>query len=286
LGHEEFSDYRYVGGRRFNNIESSHYLMPTDKDEHNRLQLQHQLCRYVWQSNFNSPMKEALSAGGKCVLDIGTGSGAWMLDNASEYKDSSFVGIDISPPDNEQTPPNAVFLKHNILTGFPFEAKSFDFVFQRFVAHCLTIDQIQHVLNEMARITKPGGYVELMEVDTNFLDRGPETVRLQEIYTEKSLARGIDISILPKLDQILKESGYFSEVHADYRITPVGSWGGKIGELFAEDFFSAMEYAKPVSAIFFGLTHEQIDAIRESMMTEVNVYHTRHITYRFWAKRI
>src|SRR5688500_18051744 len=49
---------------------SSKYKLPSDDEIMGRIQLRHFLFRYVWQSNFSSPIDEKLRNGGK-VLDIG-----------------------------------------------------------------------------------------------------------------------------------------------------------------------------------------------------------------------
>src|SRR4051794_512790 len=49
----------------------SKYPMPLKDYDGDRFSLQHYLFRYIWQSNFSSPIEEKLSKAGAKVLDIG-----------------------------------------------------------------------------------------------------------------------------------------------------------------------------------------------------------------------
>jgi len=87
------------------------------------------------------------------------------MNMALEYSASVFVGIDVVPVFPEDHPPNSIFLKCNILNGLPFPDNTFDFVRQRYLLY--TIDWQawkEKVVKELIRVTKPGGYIEIMDV--------------------------------------------------------------------------------------------------------------------------
>ena len=63
-------------------------------------------------------------------------------------------------------PDNVEFITHNILFGLPFEDNSFDYVFARFLCAGYTKSQWKEIaIPEYTRVTKPTGWVELMECD-------------------------------------------------------------------------------------------------------------------------
>src|SRR4051794_2842473 len=85
---------------------------------------------------------------------------------AYEYPSAIFIGVDISPifPSEKKKPENATFLQ-NMLDGLPFEDNTFDFVYQRSLASAISEDQWKcDVIHELYRVTKPGGWIELMYV--------------------------------------------------------------------------------------------------------------------------
>ena len=64
-------DFRFIGGRRFHNVENAKYPLPNDDEECDRLHMQHFIIRYVWQSNFCSPVEHILNSEDAKVLDVG-----------------------------------------------------------------------------------------------------------------------------------------------------------------------------------------------------------------------
>jgi len=93
------------------------------------------------------------------------GAGAWLINMALDYPVSVFVGIDIAPLFPEDHPPNMAFIKCNILDGLPFPDNSFYFVRQAYVIICMNWQSWKEkVVKELIRVTKPGGYIEIMDV--------------------------------------------------------------------------------------------------------------------------
>jgi len=95
------------------------------------------------------------------------GSAAWTLELAEEYPNSHFVGIDFAPVVLKgEKPSNVEFVEYNVLDGLPFESNSFDYVYSRAVVAVYTRPQwTELAIPEYTRVTKPGGWVELLEID-------------------------------------------------------------------------------------------------------------------------
>ena len=86
---------------------------------------------------------------------------------AEEYPNSQFVGIDQSPVVlKDKQPDNVEFITHNVLLGLPFEDNSFDYVFSRLLGAAYKKSQWKEIaIPEYTRVTKPTGWVELVECD-------------------------------------------------------------------------------------------------------------------------
>lgn len=83
---------------------------------------------------------------------------------ASEYPDSRFVGTDVAATfPSDIHPRNVKFLRADTTKGLPFPDKSFDFVYQRSMTLAYTLDQWEFVIDELIRVTKPGGWIQLGE---------------------------------------------------------------------------------------------------------------------------
>lgn len=61
----------------------------------------------------------------------------------------------------------------------PFQDDEFDFVKQRLVTASFTLDNWKSVLQELIRVTKPGGYIELIEIDFSTCNLGPRGSKLE-----------------------------------------------------------------------------------------------------------
>src|SRR4051812_16422099 len=88
-----------------------------------------------------------------------------MFEMASDYPNTQITGLDISPiQPSEIRPQNVDFIIANLLNGLPFENDTFDYVFQRFLFGALPKDSWPDVINELTRVVKPGGYLEVIKL--------------------------------------------------------------------------------------------------------------------------
>ena len=102
---------------------------------------------------------------------------------ANLYPDNEYRGIDlveIYPTTN--IPPNVLFAKADILDddGLPFDNNTFDFVNMRFLSRHFNTNQWRVAIEEMARVTKEFGFIEIMEIDLTSYNQGPVTRKLYE----------------------------------------------------------------------------------------------------------
>ncbi|RUS12985.1 S-adenosyl-L-methionine-dependent methyltransferase, partial [Endogone sp. FLAS-F59071] len=173
---------KVIEGRGFNDdqMKNPRYMLPVDHEEMDRLNMQHYAIKYHLQSNFHAPIENLLDEGID-VLDVGCGTGIWSLEMASEYPDSRFVGTDVAATfPSDIHPRNVKFLRADTTKGLPFPDKSFDFVYQRSMTLAYTLDQWEFVIDELIRVTKPGGWIQLVELDMRFDSRGPQFTHWNE----------------------------------------------------------------------------------------------------------
>ncbi|CAG8825008.1 20368_t:CDS:2, partial [Dentiscutata erythropus] len=74
-------------------IDDEKYPFPKKDYGGDRLALQHHIFKYIWQSNFSTPVNEKLETGAK-VLDFGCGTATWLIDLSSQYPKSTFFGVE------------------------------------------------------------------------------------------------------------------------------------------------------------------------------------------------
>jgi ubiquinone/menaquinone biosynthesis C-methylase UbiE len=208
-------------------------------EEINRLDFQHYMLRFALQGLYAAPLRDPGS-----ILDVGTGMGRWALDMAQMFPRANVVGVDINPPPpdeqagkgNDARPPNYAFAPGNILEGLPFADGAFDFVHMRLLFTALPSDRWPLVINELARVTRAGGWVESVET-TGLHEGGPNVERLMEWIRQLSARRGVDFVNSTRVPDFMRQAG-LANVRGSVVKVPTGTYGGRVGALVATDFVS------------------------------------------------
>lgn len=95
------------------------------------------------------------------------------MEIVHDFPQTMVVGVDILPPPEDyrafaaayDTPTNYRFIQHDILTRLPFADSSFDVCHMRMVYAAIPANRWQSLLDELARVTCTGGWIELVEGD-------------------------------------------------------------------------------------------------------------------------
>jgi ubiquinone/menaquinone biosynthesis C-methylase UbiE len=215
------------------------YALPRDLEEVNRLDFQHYMLRYALQGLFAAPLNNPAS-----ILDVGTGTGRWALEMAQVFPQAKVIGVDINPPPADQQataardvrPPNYGYTPGNVLEGLPFADGTFDFVHMRLLFTALPSDRWPLVIRELARVTRPGGWVESVET-TGLHDGGPHTEQLMEWIRQLSARRTINFDDVTHVTDFMRATG-LGQVAGSLVKVPTGLYGGRLGSLVASDFLA------------------------------------------------
>ncbi|RDX50325.1 hypothetical protein OH76DRAFT_1482460 [Lentinus brumalis] len=121
------------------------------------------------------------------VLDLGCGTGTWILTAAREWKDTCFVGVDVVPlhPDLLQVgcwdlASRITWVQANFLERLPFPNEEFDYVRLVRVSRGVPEDKWDAFLEEITRVMRPGGAFEMWEEDLHFPGARRESVSIIE----------------------------------------------------------------------------------------------------------
>ncbi|KAL1915872.1 uncharacterized protein VTP21DRAFT_6260 [Calcarisporiella thermophila] len=240
---------KFREGRSY--TEGQTYLFPVDKEEAARLIDEYYTLRAAFQCLYFVPIEEGLKSGLR-VLDIGCGPGLWALQMASDYPNSEFIGIDVQSmmfpqelwPDLRM-PSNLKFELVDILRGpLPYPDATFDFVHQRLMNLAIPKRQWPDVIKELKRVTKPGGWIQLLEADIEPHPQGVTNKQLSYKIFHAIMARGIDPHISRRIDRLLADS-QISDLESFIIATPIGDWGRDIGRMLKNDGMKAMSTWRP-----------------------------------------
>ncbi len=267
-------DYYWLDGRRY--VMGIPYMLPKDLKEANRLNFEHYMMRYALKCNYVVPIREPAK-----ILDVGYGTGRWMVDMANEFPETQIVGIDLTPPTLPTLPHNCSFQKGDILDGLPFKEKYFDFVHQRHLGTALPIRKWPFIIKELQRVTRPGGWVELAEYSPNLERAGPAAIRVASWIAQACEHHHINTRFALYLEVMLRETGFIN-VATRQQALPVGSWGGRLGSMVAKNLGALMNAFKPLTGKFLDMHPDTYDRTVAYSQAECEQFHTSitlHIVY-------
>ena len=276
--------FRLFGGRR--HLAAMPYPLPNDMDEINRLDFQHFLLRTGLRGNYAAPIGQPTD-----ILDVGAGSGRWAMEMAALFPNARVVGVDLVPPPDETQslgqgldtrPENYLFTVGNILEGLPFSDASFDYVHQRLLFSAIPRDRWPTVIQELARVTRPGGWIESGEIGAAH-DGGPGFMGLWRSWAELAATRGVDFDVSKHIGEMLSDSG-LTLVKQHVMNFPIGEWGGHIGRAAATDYLALARALRAGVTAQNILSADQYDALyaraqREFAQRRGNGYQPFYIAF-------
>ena len=240
-------------------------MLPANMQEINRLDFQHYLLRNAFHGNYAAPIVQP-----RTILDVGTGTGRWAREMAVQFPYTHVVGFDIAapPPEAEAGPQNYHFVQGNVLDGLPFPDASFDFVHMRLMVLALPARSWPSVIAELARVTRPGGWVESVEY-AGEKNGGPAVTQLIAWGAEASALRGIDTSYSTHVGDLMRASG-LRNVQTHEVDIPLGAYGGRVGVANAVDFLGAMRSLASVYVEQGIAAAWQVEQVLAAAQAEVN----------------
>lgn len=273
-----------MDGRRHRR-DAPYYLLPKDEKEIQRLDYQHFILRQVLEGNTYAPVDKQLCKQGSNVLDVGCGTGRWGYEIALAYPSSTVIGFDLEEVQRTGSPPpNYQFYRGDILQGLPFAGHTFTYVHQRLLVAAIPANKWPEIIGELKRVTVPGGWVELIEMGTTFHHAGPATLQFLAWWKAISESRGIDASLMSQLGLLLQGAN-LRNVTSTIKEIPVGSWGGRVGRLFAQDILAGWPTIRPLAQTVLNVSPVLFNEVLASLEAEWNSEHTSYEVYCHCGQR-
>jgi SAM-dependent methyltransferase len=116
---------------------------------------------------------------------------------------------------------------------------SFDFISSRFLILGYTFDQYQQLITECIRICKPGGYIEVMEMDLRIYHQRTLSNSVTQLLNSEVIkvieSKSLDPRLARKLNDLIVDETSIQSFQIKYISLPLGVWGGKLGVMFRDD---------------------------------------------------
>ncbi len=213
------------------------------------------------------------------VLDIGCGPGGWILEAARHYPHMELVGIDISwhmleyaraQAQAHQLTDGVTFHVMNALRPLEFPDNSFDLVNTRLSSSFMLVKDWPRLLQEMLRVTRPGGVVRVGDAEI-WQSTSPAHTRLNQMQLCAGYKAGH--SRVPEqwgipsiLVQLLQEAGFQDVQSKTY------SLDYKAGTVAAHNFYQNVMYFYQTLLPFlrkWECVTDDYDALYEQAMIEL-----------------
>ncbi|WVQ64109.1 uncharacterized protein L199_002269 [Kwoniella botswanensis] len=223
------------GKKRRYNTTQEHYVLPVDQQEINRLNTQHRAVTSIFEGLLPHAIRSIYKADqgkGKRVLDVGCGTGQWLIDLVAEYPDvEEVIGIDITlmhPPSYHN---KIQFITHNVLEPFPKEwIERFDLVHLRFLI--TGIKDFPLLLERLSALLKPGGHLVVVEPETkcrSMTGRGlkevaPAMASFGELSYKAMQRFGIEVDATQNIPRYFENCGNFEDIRKELREIPMSDW--------------------------------------------------------------
>lgn len=253
------------------------YLLPKDAIEDQRLNYQHHVLYKTISNHYLAPLTQASTS---TILDVGTGTGVWPTEMATLFPQAQIIGVDVALSSLPRSlPPSCLFAQANILNGLPFPDQQFNYTHQRLLVAAIPSARWPDVVHELVRVTRPGGWVELLEIGDTIQNAGPATRRLLGWMTDISKSLGFEMDILHHLGDLLTQAGCQDVVSQDIPV-PLGSWGGQAGQMLKTDMLQGYNAIKGPYCARSNTPPEAFDAMAQAAAIE---WEQNRASYMFHA---
>jgi ubiquinone/menaquinone biosynthesis C-methylase UbiE len=202
---------RQLSARERELAETVPFMVRKDEREVRRLNEQHFAIRQELGGNFGAPLTMPTD-----ILDIGCGTGRWVMEMATAFPAARVIGIDIVAPNPAESlglginviPPNVAFRQVDATQPLPFPDASFDYVHLCLLYAVIPAAAWNTLIGECVRATRVGGWIESVEaLPLSNTTEHRDMVTLTTWFCDLLRFRGAEPLVAAKMPRWLREHG-------------------------------------------------------------------------------
>ncbi|KAI8158279.1 Secondary metabolism regulator LAE1 [Colletotrichum sp. SAR 10_70] len=232
-----------------NRIENGRtYHKYKDGKENDRLDMQNEICFLTFHNRLGFAPSCDEGAKVNRVLDLGTGTGLWAIEYADAHPEAEVLGVDLSPIQPQDVPPNLKFEIDDVEEEWLYSQK-FDYIHLRFLNG--SIADWKKLIKNAYEFTQPGGYFEIQEgdfvltADDDTLPPEKPLAQFASLIREACVKFGREFVPVPLMERMMTEAGFEDVVLQRFK-WPSNPWPKdpyykKIGEWNFHNFVDAAE---------------------------------------------
>ncbi|RYP93715.1 hypothetical protein DL770_000087 [Monosporascus sp. CRB-9-2] len=262
---EDF-EFRYEHGRRYQ-ASNAMYHLPNDIQEMDRLELQHLIWLEAMGGRLHLAPLDQINV--THVLDVGTGTGNWPIEFASQHPQVKVLGTDLSPIQPDYVPTNCDFIIDDATKEWSFHQR-FDYIHTRTLT--MGIADWDKFVDQAYNYLQPGGFLELQCVDDSVKEGSALWIWGRKVQTVCGTL-GIDATAARKHGDRLRQRG-FQEVNERFLPCPLGPWAKgqrqkRLGWMARKDLYEGIDAISKKLFLIAGDTEEEVDAFLASCKEEL-----------------
>ncbi|KAI9272849.1 hypothetical protein BDA99DRAFT_432821 [Phascolomyces articulosus] len=143
----------------------------------------------------------------------------------------------------------------------------------------------EKVVKELIRVTKPGGWIQLVETSGILQDVGPNMSIWLMRVTVSLQTRNIQLKFGPKLHELLEGKDGVTDLEYSHRSIPLG-WLGKLGDLGLECMERMFDSMKPRLCDDWSMNQQKYEKMVEAAAKECHEFKSwTNIHYAFCRKK-
>lgn len=216
------------------------------------------------------------------ILDIGSGSGSWVIETAQTYPQIELVGIDISQRMVEYAREQATeadvaarveFQVMDALMLLDFPDNTFDLVNVRFGSSFVRKFEWRNLLTDMLRVTRPGGVVRVVEANVGVQSTSANLESFCEMiicaeHQSMRLFESKPDGVSSHMQELLEMHGYGCE-QVQLKVSALEFRAGTPeGQAYCEDTQYAMQTMRPFIEKY-GCLSKEYDTICQQAREEM-----------------
>ncbi|OTB03948.1 hypothetical protein M426DRAFT_59510 [Hypoxylon sp. CI-4A] len=218
-------DFSFENGRRYHKFREGRYNFPNDDIEQEREDMKHAMVKMLCQHLHFAPIGDNPQE----ILDVGTGTGIWVIEMGDAYPSANVLGIDLSPIQPQWVPPNVRFLVDDVESQWLHPKNHFDYIHSRHTI--MAIKDWDKLLKTSHEHLKPGGWIELQEIhhfpmsSNNSLTQDHPVSQYWKYVDEGLETLGVNFRFSDegRIAALMRQCGYVNVTEKVFHI-PIGTW--------------------------------------------------------------
>ncbi|EGD96290.1 hypothetical protein TESG_03743 [Trichophyton tonsurans CBS 112818] len=258
--------------RRYHGYRDGAYLLPNDKREQDRMDLEHRIYHLLLNGKLH---RAPLKGNSERVLDLGTGTGTWAFEFAERHPRCEVLGTDLSPIQRLWMPRNCTFEIDDFEEEWQYpESYHFSYIHARNLVG--SISDYDKFFAQAYENLLPGGYLEMQSTEANFFsDDGTRERAVTANLWQKLLVKGYrkfgkPLNVEQTWAEKMRAAGFVDVVEEVIKV-PVGRWSPdpKMKEIGHYQAMNIREWLESGSVAVFtrvlGWTMEELDVLFTAM---------------------